>query len=673
MHTKFGWILAATLPLTACGEEGFPSQIHVQKTFQSDPFPNDEAASNRAGGFIAISSSGDHSCGIRQDASLWCWGANSYGQVGAGFVTAAVDRPTRVSGEAGWERVSAGARHTCGIRLGALFCWGNNEDGELGDGTRGAHSAPALVDRGGWLDVAAGASRSCALNAQGKLYCWGDVYGAKIPGEGVTIASPSVLVPILVEPARAFRQVVFATQSVCALEQAGKVWCSNDLVSLPPTEADWVALSVDGGFPCARKADGSRWCHSQRTPREWKSEAPVSYEHFCGVALDGSLWCSGKNPFGQLGNALRREETSVLVQVGSAMDWVAVATGRSHTCAINEAGEAWCWGRDHLAQLGAGRERVRSTPQLVVGPARDSVVLGAKSTCGIEQGKILCWGSDLPGGFPVETEALGEQIGSTSDVTCTLSKGMVTCVGSPDGLQRTWDAGVFRQLAVNNFARCAIAEDNALYCERSTETTQPQKVGTDLWQSVSVGTNHMCGISPTHKLFCWGNEGALGVAAQGFQSTPQAVTPERDYLEVTAGNNSTCAIALDQSLWCWGSGYYGALGTGTRDPEQLPVRIGTELWSQVSASLHTCAIRTDGALFCWGLNASSQLGVQVLEGSNVPVQVGTSTDWKHVEAGPTHTCALNQSRQLYCWGNDSDGQIGAQKAWNSEPTRVWPR
>lgn len=43
-----------------------------------------------------------------------------------------------------WTRVAAGPAHTCGIRSdGTLWCWGENLHGQLGDGT----TTPRLVPK----------------------------------------------------------------------------------------------------------------------------------------------------------------------------------------------------------------------------------------------------------------------------------------------------------------------------------------------------------------------------------------------------------------------------------------------------------------------------------------------------------------------------------------------
>ena len=45
-----------------------------------------------------------------------------------------------------WSAVSAGFYHTCGIRADAkLYCWGYNTRGQLGIGTNASKTTPTLV------------------------------------------------------------------------------------------------------------------------------------------------------------------------------------------------------------------------------------------------------------------------------------------------------------------------------------------------------------------------------------------------------------------------------------------------------------------------------------------------------------------------------------------------
>src|SRR5437879_3065777 len=67
--------------------------------------------------FRSVSSGAYHTCGVRLDETLACWGSNGSGQTS--------------SPEHKFRTVSAGAYHTCGVRLDdALACWGHNGYGQ---------------------------------------------------------------------------------------------------------------------------------------------------------------------------------------------------------------------------------------------------------------------------------------------------------------------------------------------------------------------------------------------------------------------------------------------------------------------------------------------------------------------------------------------------------------
>ena len=94
----------------------------------------------------AVSSGGLHACLVRTNGNLYCWGGNEAGRLGDGTTTNRYT-PVSVSSQAPlWSSVSAGSGHTCGIRVdGTLYCWGYNATGQLGDGTQTPRLTPVLV------------------------------------------------------------------------------------------------------------------------------------------------------------------------------------------------------------------------------------------------------------------------------------------------------------------------------------------------------------------------------------------------------------------------------------------------------------------------------------------------------------------------------------------------
>ena len=80
----------------------------------------------------------EHACSVRASGEVACWGAAGNGQVGTGAVAgdASIPRPSAVVGVTRALAVSTGGDHSCATTSsGAVFCWGSNSFGQIGNGT----------------------------------------------------------------------------------------------------------------------------------------------------------------------------------------------------------------------------------------------------------------------------------------------------------------------------------------------------------------------------------------------------------------------------------------------------------------------------------------------------------------------------------------------------------
>jgi alpha-tubulin suppressor-like RCC1 family protein len=331
----------------------------------------------------SVSAGGLHTCAVKTDHTLWCWGSNFYGQLGDGTTTNRT-APVQVSGHAtDWAAVTAGASHTCAVRTDhTLWCWGLNGDGEFGNGT--TTDSPVPVQVGGhaadWAAVTAGTGNTCAVKTDHTLWCWGYNPDGQV-GDGSTTGRT---VPVQVSGHAADWAAVTAgaagASDTCAVRTNGTVWCWGD------NTYDQLGGSTTTGSPVPVQVSG----HAT----DWAA-VTAGGDHTCAVKTDHTLWCWGLNNDDQLGDG-NATESPVPVQVsGHAADWAAVTAGGIHTCAVKTDHTLWCWGDNTYGQVGDGSTTTRTVPVQVSGHAADwaAVTAGLFHTCAVKtDGTLWCWG-----------------------------------------------------------------------------------------------------------------------------------------------------------------------------------------------------------------------------------------------------------------------------------------
>jgi alpha-tubulin suppressor-like RCC1 family protein len=145
-------------------------------------------------GVVKLVSGSYHNCVLTQTGAVKCWGDNMFGQLGDGTTTVRTVA-VEVPGLTGIVvALAAGHQHTCALTTtGGAKCWGLNWDGEVGDGTTVNRWTPTDVSglASGLIDIAAGATHSCAVTAGGGIKCWGyNSYGSLGDGTATRRLTP---------------------------------------------------------------------------------------------------------------------------------------------------------------------------------------------------------------------------------------------------------------------------------------------------------------------------------------------------------------------------------------------------------------------------------------------------------------------------------------------------
>jgi alpha-tubulin suppressor-like RCC1 family protein len=189
-------------------------------------------------GVTSVSLGTFYSCAVLTGGSVKCWGRGDAGQLGNGFLTDSstpVQVATLTSGVAS---VSAGTVHSCALRQnGSVVCWGRNTYGERGDGTvqpfctSCANPNPGEVTNlaSGVSMIALGDNFSCAVLIVGSVKCWGRHEFGRLGNGFLTGLSPiPVQLPDLISGVASITTSSTAVHACAGLATgAFKCWGSN--------------------------------------------------------------------------------------------------------------------------------------------------------------------------------------------------------------------------------------------------------------------------------------------------------------------------------------------------------------------------------------------------------------------------------------------------------------
>ena len=238
---------------------------------------------------IGIGAGNAHSCALTTAGAVYCWGANTYGQLGNGTTT---NSPTAVAVTAlgsGVTALSVGYYHTCVITsAGGAQCWGYNPYGGLGNGTSTNSSVPVSVSglTSGVTSIGAGLYSTCAVTVGGAAACWGyNVYGGLGNGTTTTSLTPAAVTGL----ASGAASVTVGQYTSCARTTGGAAFCwgydvYGQLGNGVTGTSALTAVAVSGlgtGVVGLGVSVAST---------------------FCAVVTGGGVRCWGFNTSGQLGN-----------------------------------------------------------------------------------------------------------------------------------------------------------------------------------------------------------------------------------------------------------------------------------------------------------------------------------------------------------------------------------
>lgn len=633
-----------------------------------------------------------HACARKEDGGVWCWGLNTYGQLGDGtrferataarvrgvtdaaavatgnmfscalHATGAVScwgaraaagpgasmalSPEPIAGLADVVAISAGTSHACALTAARrVRCWGDNREGQLGDGTKEARPAPVdVVGVDDAIAVAAGDEISCALLGKGGVACWGQTR----PNRRADGLSPSPLTPTRVVGADDAVAVSHGFLHTCILRKSGAVACwgwlgqSTAEARSAPTDVAGIAgavkIAAGSGARCALLGSGEVRC--------W-----------------GTSNTKGELGRGQVSNENRALEATPVVGVTGATKLVG---GFAHFC-TGRGDRFHCWGENTWGELGVPSHLRALAPAPV--PELDGakeVATGTLETCGVVGGRAVCVRRagnrvTLPGPADVTSLAVGA-------TTCIVhASGRVAC----PGMRGPWSACTHDpvprldavQVASTSGRGCAVARGGGVACWADVKGDVPreatraceaaQVAGLTGIAKVAVGAGKLaCALSKAGSVSCWEGDGK-----------PVQIAGIADGVDLAVGDAFACVAKKTGAVACWGKGGSGQLANGARGDSSAPVEaVGLADVTRVAASGATgCALSKGGQVSCWGDGNDGLLGVGTDEPFALrPAPVSGLTDATAIAVGGAHACAVTRAAKVVCWGSALAGGFGPE-------------
>jgi alpha-tubulin suppressor-like RCC1 family protein len=280
----------------------------------------------------SVAVGGHHACAILAGTGeVWCWGANSAGQLGDNTTTP--HGAQKVTGISGATSLALGGVHSCALTPGGLVCWGANNAGQLGDGTtteRHLPSTPVVLPAAA-SSVSAGIAFTCAV-ALGSVYCW----GSNDSGQLVDTTYIYSKDPLHVQGLSNVTSIGLGAAHGCAIGSG--FWCWGE---------DSFGQVGDGKMQASSSISGVNGVSSP-------TAVAGGLAHTCAIDSGFNAFCWGSNSSGQLGTGgpgLGPQLRPVHLLGLSSVQRLAL--GATHSCAQTADGIVYCWGNNGNGQAGA--------------------------------------------------------------------------------------------------------------------------------------------------------------------------------------------------------------------------------------------------------------------------------------------------------------------------------
>jgi alpha-tubulin suppressor-like RCC1 family protein len=605
-----------------------------------------------------VSATLSHTVAIRNDGTLWAWGANNGGQLGTGDTTTR-SAPIQIgtSTDNSWTSVSTGNDASFAIRNDyKLFSWGDNTNGLLGQGNTTSLSSMVQVGSSSWTSVSA-TQHAIGITTANTMYAWGLNTAGQL-GDNTTVnkSTPTIV------------QAGFPS-SLLTYNSATTVDNSGNAITLTATGSPTIGNTVIPFSSTYSVNFPSNTYYTTGTLPAFGTQFTIEFWVYVTTVPPGAwYWYIGATGNGPLlrfnGNSTIINSIGKVNQGGGApFD----ATGLSVTT------NTWY----HIAYTRNSANRLDIWLNgTSVGNTTDSTTFaGTTAQIGYPAGGNSGSAAGYMSNFRLVNNAC------LYNASFTPSTIPLTAFGLTNSLNYTKSsAGNSHSVALRNDSGLYVWGNNAQGQIGNSTTTNRSfatQIGASSWTQINAGASWTLGVLSAGGLYSWG-AGANGELGNGTtsRSSPVQIGALTTW-GVLTGKTHALSITTAGALFAWGTNTAGQLGNNSTtvlsspvgigsltnlvlDNVSSPTQIGASSWTQIAAGdLFTNALRyLDGGLFTWGYGINGRLGSGATTSRSSPVQVG-STSWLAVSTGGTeNTVALTTAYTIFSWGRNNVGQVG---------------
>jgi len=266
----------------------------------------DDSVPDTSGCWETVTVGRDHSCGLKTDGSIKCWGSDAVGQSspppGNDFVS-----------------VNSGYKHTCALReSGEVECWGAS--------TAGATSPPAdiLFD-----SFTCGLNACCGLSGTegDNAHCWG------LNDDGQGDPPPGTFLQVSLGGGRHACGILNSGEMVCWGLASGFQGSPSPTAVLP---GNYIDLSAAHYLTCGVLVDGTGQCwgsdkYAQASPPGLVYETIRSGTvHSCGITETSEIECWGSESLNRCDHP--------------DGGFTSIDVNQLHSCAVTVDSLIQCWG-----------------------------------------------------------------------------------------------------------------------------------------------------------------------------------------------------------------------------------------------------------------------------------------------------------------------------------------